>query len=144
MEPGSGESPTPSKTKGAAAVACSDLLGQCVCLFPLLSGRVERGFMVWPIVQSRRVKICAGGPDERVNFTVELHLGELLGISQWAKKLSLEHRLKVDGPFKAVLEGHNEHVSADLFETLDAVNWMLHGFNLAQRSDRCRATAFLL
>ena len=119
------------------------LLGHCVCIFPSLRGGAERGFMVWPIVQSRRVKICAGGPDECVNFTVELHLGELFGISQWAKKLSLEHGLKVDRPCQAVLKRDSQHVRPDLFEGLDAMNWMFHSFNLAQGSDWCRTTAFL-
>lgn len=99
--------------------------------------------MVGPIVQSRGVKISAGGPDERVNFWVELYLGELLRILQWAKKLSLEYRLKVDRPFQAVLERDRQDVGPDLFEALDAVNWMLHGFNLAQRIYRCRTTAVL-
>jgi hypothetical protein len=99
--------------------------------------------MIWPIVQRRRVKISAGGPDEGVNFSVELDLGEPLGIPQRAKKLSLEDRFKVDRPSQAILERDSEHVRPDSFEALDAVNWMFHGFNLAQRSDRCRATALL-
>jgi hypothetical protein len=99
--------------------------------------------MIGPIVQSRGVKVSARGPDQRANFWVELYLSELLGIPQWAKKLSLEHRLKVDRPSQPVLERNCEHVGSDLFKALDAVNWMSHGFNLMQGSDRCRAAAIL-
>ena len=99
--------------------------------------------MIGPVVESRRVEISAGGPDERVDFSVELYLGKLLGIAQWAKKLSLEQRLKVDCPFQAVLERNREHIASDLFEALDAVNWMFHGFNLMQRSYRRRTAAVL-
>jgi len=99
--------------------------------------------MIRPIVQSRGVKISARRPDERVNLPVELYLGELLRIPQWAKKFSLEHKFKVNCPSQPVFERDRQHIGSDLFEALDTVNWMFHAFNLAQGIYGCRTTALL-
>src|SRR5690349_11162615 len=102
------------------------LLGHCICVFPSLSGGAKRGLMIWPIVESRWVKISTGGPHECLNLLVELYLGEVLRIPQWAEELSLEHAFKVDRSPQAVLERDSERVGPDSFEALDAVNWVLH------------------
>ena len=64
---------------------------------PALRGCSEGDFVLWPIVQTCRIEVGAGGPNHGVNLWIKADLSEHGGIPKRTEKLSLKHGLKVNG-----------------------------------------------
>lgn len=63
-----------------------------------------------PVVEGGRIEVRAIGPDERVDFRIEMHLIEQRPIAQWAKVMAVEDWLKIDGLHSAVVKRNAESV----------------------------------
>ncbi len=53
--------------------------------------------MLWPVMKCSGVEVCAGWPDDRVNFGIDTDFGKESGITQRTKQLALQNRLEING-----------------------------------------------
>jgi hypothetical protein len=77
-----------------------------------------------PVVEHGGVKICARGPDERVNLGIDLDTAEYLPILQRAVDVSSEHATEVDHLSGRVVEFHAEGVWSYDLAASDSVDRM--------------------
>lgn len=53
-------------------------------------------FVLWPIVECRRIKVGTARPDDRMNLRIESDLGKQSGIAERAVEFPLENGFKID------------------------------------------------
>ena len=73
-------------------------------------------------MQGRRIKIGTIGPNESLNFRVNLNLIEHGKITQRSIKFADKHKLKVDSLFTAVIKRNTQRVRPDNFDGTNAVD----------------------
>jgi len=57
-------------------------------LLPSLSSGMEPGLVLWPVMQRGWIKVCAGWPDDRVNFGVDTNLSQERRITEWTEQFT--------------------------------------------------------
>ena len=73
-------------------------------------------------MQGRGIKISAIGPNESLNFGVNLNLIEHGKITQRSVECTNKHKLKVDSLFTAVIKRNMQRVWPDNFDGTNTVN----------------------
>ena len=68
-----------------------------MAMVPALRGCSEGGFVLWPIVQARRIEVGAGRPHHGLNLWIETDLSEHGRVTKRTEEFSLKDGLKVDG-----------------------------------------------
>jgi len=69
-----------------------------------------------------RVKVCAIGLDERMNFGIDSHLIEHRQFPQRSIKLTSQNRFEIDHLFRIVIELHTQRIRCLYLKGSDTVN----------------------
>jgi hypothetical protein len=72
------------------------------------------------------IEIRSVRPNERFHLRINPHLIEQLEIAQAAVQFARQDGLKIDGPFRGVVETDTECVRTNDIERLDSINGVTH------------------
>src|SRR5205823_10356149 len=96
------------------------------CQGPLACQGLHPFEVLGPIVQCRRIKVCAIGPHQRLDLRIELDLVEERGIPEGAVQLALKDGRKINHLGCRVIECHTQRVRCHDGKGHYTVNGMDH------------------
>ena len=75
-------------------------------VFPFPGTNRERFNVIGPIVQCRRIEVCAIWPNQSVNLSIDVDQIEQFEVTKWPKQLAAENRSEIDDLFRGVFKRH--------------------------------------
>jgi hypothetical protein len=94
--------------------------------FPSSNTIGQRSCILGPVVKGGRIEVGAVWPNERMGLWVYSNLIKECEFSQGSEQFSTEHRTKIDGLLRSIVETHPQDVSGNDLEFHHTIDSMPH------------------